>query len=190
MGFGTWGLPAPRRRGERRGFTLIELMIGVVIVGTLSTLAVAGVMAWVRKSRSVERIDQLHAISERAVTAFATARLSTNLIARGDIPRLIHGFCPTAAKVPAKAPKGFAYQTSLTEWTGDLGWSCLRFSIDGTQRYAYGYTQQSPTAFLASAYGDLDGNEIESRLTIDGIGDAATGRVSLGTPTEVGAERE
>src|SRR5688572_23099264 len=64
----TTPMPAPTR--TRRGFTLIELMIVVVIIGVLSVLAVTGWRKHVIAARTAETANLLGAIRAAQETYF------------------------------------------------------------------------------------------------------------------------
>lgn len=51
------GIPHPSRRLHRQGFTLIELMVTVVIVGLLAGVAYPSFLQQIRKSRRSEAVD-------------------------------------------------------------------------------------------------------------------------------------
>jgi prepilin-type N-terminal cleavage/methylation domain-containing protein len=51
-----------RRATRQRGFTLVEVMIVVVIIAVLSSLAVYGVMGYIRSAKMSEAPEMIHAI--------------------------------------------------------------------------------------------------------------------------------
>lgn len=51
-----------RARARRRGFTLVELTIVVVIVGIMATLATYGVSRYIRRSKTAEAVHMIGAI--------------------------------------------------------------------------------------------------------------------------------
>ena len=69
------------RRGNTRGFTLIELMLVVVIIGILVTVAIPSFMGYLNKSKTVEATLSLARIVEGATLYYHqnTARMQASL---------------------------------------------------------------------------------------------------------------
>jgi type IV pilus assembly protein PilA len=153
-------------RKPEAGFTLVELMIVVAIVGVLAVLAVYGVRKYLANAKSVEARNALGQIAKDASTAEAAA----------------NAFCPNAPMVPSDlaSVQGKKYQSTKADWN-QAGWRCLMFSLEMPQYYAYSYTTVTTDGnsggFTAYAYGDLDGNGIYSTFSV--VGQAHNGPVAI-----------
>lgn len=152
---------------SKYGFTLVELMIVVAIIGILAVLAIYGVTKYITNAKTSEARNALGQIAKAAVGAFEEERADAKYIAPGaSSDKEVHAVCATAVPVPADlaAVKNKKYQSKAVggDWgTGDgnTGWPCLKFSLTEPQYFQYNYTGTpgGSNPWFATADSDLKG---------------------------------
>ncbi len=166
-------------RHGKRGFTLVELMIVVAIIGVLAALAIYGVRRYLATTKTAEAKNTIGAIARAATAAYERETYSNELLAEGQQSAVtMHAYCGSdLAFVPASAPQNKKYQPITADGSdfnsGDTvnGWKCLKFQMSEPIYYSYNYAKgigvctgsgADGTAFEVCAHGDLDGNGTNS----------------------------
>jgi prepilin-type N-terminal cleavage/methylation domain-containing protein len=158
------------RRSSAAGFTLVELMIVVAIIGLLAAIALPAFSRYVRKSRTVEAAAQLNRLWLGSVSYYQADHMQQVASGAVSLPRQFPG--PTSEAIAGGAIDCCG-QVGDKCPAGDLGfegpvWLALSFSLSEPFNYMPSYQSAGvgPAAtFTARSVGNLDCDAVRSSFT-------------------------
>ena len=127
------------------GFTLVELMIVVVILGILAAVAIPAFTRYVKRSKTSEAQGNIAKIYQGQLTYY-----QRNLERGGTL-------FVNASALPATAPGSAKFPANVDQWNANSDWANIGFSLDSAHYYQY-TSPGGATGFTARATGNLDGD--------------------------------
>ena len=175
---------------REKGFTLIELMIVVAIMGILAAVAIPAFIRYIQRAKTSEATSNVQKIYSGAVAYYDAEHVKQGFGADTILSRRFPGdtitasdWCPNPTGKPPAGKKTSEPQACWTNSIASQGmvWKALDFSVADHNYYQYRYittAYDSAPAFRGVARGDLDGdNNSFSLFERSGYADTASDTV-------------
>jgi prepilin-type N-terminal cleavage/methylation domain-containing protein len=151
---------------KQSGFTLIELMIVVAIIGILAAVALPLLMSYLNSSKGTEGDIQMDTIDNLARKYY--------LAHNNSFPAFTVAATPTTACCSGPnqmcTPVPGDWEVNLAAGTAPVSWGLMKFKMtDKPFRFQYAYTGTA-TAYTATATGDLDCDPNSGQTVITSVG--------------------
>jgi len=176
---------------NRKGFTLIELMIVVAIIGILAVVAIPGYMAYIKSSKTSEAKENLKIIGDGAIAFFeaehcydsACMQPQSKLYPGSNDEGASYASAGSASAIGEYSTIGLKNSPLDSTVKGNLNtapWTHLRFNINKPFYYQYQYasfgTSAGSSSFTAGAIASLSESG-DSAFTISGTPSGKLGNI-------------
>ena len=148
-----------KKQFKKRGFTLIELMIVVAILGILAAVAIPAFINYMRRSKTSEAKLNLKVMCEGAIAYFDSEGAAG----------ITHYLPDAIARTPMAITPGTKYALTTTRlelFRSHSGWSALGFAPNDAFYYSYSWAQTCGSTVCADGktaacigFGDIDGDK-------------------------------
>jgi type IV pilus assembly protein PilA len=156
---------------KKSGFTLIELMIVVAIIGILAALAIPAFISYIRRSKTAEATANLNSIFKSDASYYAQERTGRGLEAETS------GFCIVSTEGQNPADEGTPDQDKHNFNPNATSVKALGFTIADPVYYVYSitaaeggntcsHTPNETSIYTFTANGDLDGDDTQSTFEL------------------------
>jgi prepilin-type N-terminal cleavage/methylation domain-containing protein len=161
------------RKLAQKGFTLIELMIVVAIIGILAAVAIPMFMDSMKKAKKTEVVVQLDKIGKRATEEYAT---------NATFPTAAAALTPAANCCTQNVGGKRKCAVVGADWSTPE-WRALDFSLDKEFQFQYSYTPGGGgSTFNALGIGDMDCDGTPITYSLDGATNSGTPTTKLYEP--------
>jgi prepilin-type N-terminal cleavage/methylation domain-containing protein len=153
-------------RRSRAGFTLIELMVVVAILGVLAAIAIPSFSIYMKRSHAAESTQELRALFNRAATYYQRERADPGIIGEHRIDCTVGNANNNVT--PNESKQQGEYTTP--EWLAlgyDTFYGYYRYEvISGSTTSKCGIPANTLTVYTLRAIGDLDADGTKSTFDL------------------------
>ena len=154
-----------RKIQNKKGFTLIELMIVVAIIGILAAVAIPAFMKYIRRSKTTEATMNLRKMFDSSVSYYNGEHAARNgNILDKQFPEQV---AATPAATACNGTSSKKHAPSADYWK-PATWQALNFAVEDPFLFQYEYLSTGAanpgpaSAFTARAIGDLNCDAVTS----------------------------